>query len=86
MPSNPRFYYSTISGEIQGGIFMTEDKFVLVRKQRDYKQTDKFPKIRVPLETYEKMTEWAAESGLSISELARRAVEYADRHLAYVVE
>lgn len=25
---------------------MPDDKFILVRKPRDYKQTDKFPKIR----------------------------------------
>ena len=65
---------------------MSNDKFVLVRKPRDYKQTDKFPKIRIPLETYEKLTEWAVETGISISELTSRAVAYADKHLSYVSE
>lgn len=65
---------------------MADDKFILVRKPRDYKQTDKFPKIRIPLETYERLTEWASETGISISKLTKRAVDYCDKHLAYVSE
>ncbi len=63
---------------------MADDKFILVRKPKDYRQTDKRPTVRVSLETYKKLSEWAAESGISISELANMAVDYADKHLVYV--
>ena len=63
---------------------MADDKFILVRKPRDYRQTDKRPTVRVSLEAYGKLTEWAAETGIPISELVCRAVAYADKHLAYV--
>lgn len=63
---------------------MPDDKFILVRKPKDYRQTDKRPTVRVSLGTYEKLTAWAAETGISISELVNMAVEYADKHLVYV--
>lgn len=65
---------------------MADDKFILVRKPRDYRQIDKRPTVRVSHETYEKLTGWAAETGISISELTNKAVEYAGKHLAYVSE
>lgn len=64
---------------------MAEDKFILVRKPRDYRQTDR-PTVRVSKDTYKQLSEWAAETGISISELANMAVDYAGRHLAYVSE
>ncbi len=63
-----------------------DDKFILVRKPKDYRQTDKRTVVRVSLETYKKLAEWAAETGIAMSELANMAVEYADKHLAYVSE
>lgn len=65
---------------------MPDDKFILVRTQREYRQGDKRPVVRVSLHTYNKLAEWAAETGISISELANRAVEYAERHAAFVDE
>ncbi len=65
---------------------MLEDKFILVRKPREYRQGDKRPVVRVSLQTYGKLSEWAAETGIPISEIANRAVEYASRHMVFVDE
>ena len=63
-----------------------EDKFLLVRKQRVYCQSDKYPKVRISAETYEKIAHWASETGLSLSELIGQAVNYAERHMMYIEE
>lgn len=63
---------------------MADDKFILVRKPKEYRQTDKRPTVRVSLETYTKLSQWGAESGISISELVNMAVDFADKHLVYV--
>lgn len=65
---------------------MPEDKFILVRKPRDYRYTGYGPLLRLPLDTYKKLAEWAAETEIPVSELMKMAVEYADKHLAYVSE
>ncbi len=62
------------------------DSFMLVRRSVAYKQTDNHPKIRIQKSTYDKLTYWAVETGLSVSELVKRTVDYAERHIAFVVE
>lgn len=62
------------------------DKFILVRKRKQYIQNDKHPKVHVTAETYTKVAEWAGETGLRMSELLGMAVEFADKHSIFVDE
>lgn len=62
------------------------DKFVLVRKRKQYIQDGKYPKVHVNAETYAKVAEWAGETGLKMSDLIGQAVEFADKHSVFVDE
>ena len=60
------------------------DKFVLVRKERKYSQDSKWPKIRITAEAYEKLGEWAGETGQTLSFLVDQAVKFSDEHAVFV--
>ena len=62
------------------------DKFVLVRKRREYGTNEQYPKIRTDRDTYAKLAELAAESGQSIAEIVRQSVAFAIDHLAWADE
>ena len=62
-----------------------EDKFILVRKKHDYKQKSGF-KINVREDTYNLLTEWAAQTGRSMSDLAEQAVKFAEEHSVFIDE
>lgn len=64
----------------------TKDKFILTRKRRSYKQIGENPKISIDRQTYIKLQEAAAETGLSISAIAKQAVDFAFARLKYVEE
>lgn len=60
------------------------DKFVLKRKNRNYKQVgNSRPKIAVYPNTYNKLVEWNFETGISFAQLVNLAVEFAEKHLEY---
>lgn len=54
-----------------------EDKFILVKKAPEFDQANKRAVIRVTPETYETLTNWAALTGKSITEMATKAVAFA---------
>lgn len=56
-------------------------KFTLSRTPVQYKQTDKWPKIRVRRDTYAILTAWAAWSHCSIGEIVERVVNFAAENL-----
>lgn len=60
------------------------DKFILERKRTNYVQTDKWPKVRVRQETYEILADWANQTGTSLTEMAERAVTFAQEHALFV--
>lgn len=62
------------------------DKFTLVRKSRSYAQKTKWPKVHTSEATYAKLTEWAEETGLPLSVLVGKAVDFADAHCVFVEE
>lgn len=62
-----------------------DDKFILVR--RKYRQGgSNAAKIHVQPQTYETLQAWAAKTGLPLSELAARAVAFAEAHAVFVDE
>lgn len=63
----------------------TED-FVLVRKKKEYRQVQQFPKISIDLGTYRKLQKAAIDSGLSISQIAKQAIDYAFNRVQWVEE
>lgn len=66
---------------------MPTEKFILMRKPTIGKQSgDKYPRIRTMPDAYDILVEWSVETGLPISELASRAIRYADKNKAYVEE
>lgn len=50
------------------------DKFILKRKRKEYKQSMNYPKISVDHDVYQVLAEWAAEEGISLSEIMRQVV------------
>lgn len=62
------------------------DKFIVVRKRRDYTQTVSNPKISTDAATYQQLVDVAEISGMPISEVARQAIAYAMERLKYVDE
>jgi len=62
------------------------DRFILVRKRREYTQSGTNPKISVDKQTYEALQSVAAESGRSLSEIARQAIGFALERLSWVDE
>ena len=62
------------------------EDFVIVRKRKDYKQATTCPKINTDLATYQRLAEVSAESGQSISEIARQAIAYALERMRYADE
>ena len=62
------------------------DKFILVRKERRYTQDSKWPKVRISADTYEKLSEWAGETGLTLSSLIGQTVKFADEHRVFIDE
>lgn len=64
----------------------TEGKFILVRKKMEYCTNEQYQKIRVDQETYNNLASLAVESGLSMSELTRRAVKFATERLEWAEE
>lgn len=62
------------------------DVFALVRKKKEYVQTNANPKISVDQSTYRLLQDAAVETGLSISAIAKQAVEFAFERLQYVEE
>ena len=55
-------------------------KFTLPCTPVQYKQTDKWPKIRVRRDTYAILTAWAAWSHCSLAEIVERVVDFAVEH------
>lgn len=64
----------------------TDGKFILVRVKKAYCTNETYPKIRVDQETYNNLASLAVESGLSMSELTRRAVKFATDRLEWAEE
>lgn len=64
----------------------TDGKFILVRVKKAYCTNETYPKIRVDQETYNNLASLAVESGLSMSELTRRAVKFATERLEWAEE
>lgn len=62
------------------------DKFILVRKERKYVQDSKWPKVRITAEAYEKLAEWAGETGQTLSVLIGQTVKFADEHCVFIDE
>lgn len=62
------------------------DKFLLTRKRREYVQSGPTPKVSVDRETYIRLQEMAAETRLTISAVAKKAIEFAAERLEYVEE
>ena len=59
-------------------------QFILRRKSRVYQQGDSnSPKIRVKPDTYALLTSWANETGMPMTELAGRAINYAAENLMW---
>lgn len=59
-------------------------QFVLKRRSKSFQQGDSnSPKIRVKPDTYALLTVWAQETGLPITELARRAISFAAENLTW---
>lgn len=63
-----------------------KDKFIIIRKKREYKQNLAWPAIRVTQATYDLLTNWASISGKSITELTAQVVEFAEAHAEVVDE
>lgn len=59
------------------------EKFVLPRKKREYKQNVKFPKISVSREVFFTLQDWADETGLTLSEITKQAIEYCQKNLVF---
>lgn len=59
------------------------EKFVLHRKRREYKQNVKFPKISVSREVFFTLQDWADETGSTLSEIAKQAIEYCKKNLIF---
>lgn len=62
------------------------DRFIVVRKRKEYSQTGPTPKISVDKSTYESLQRVAVESGYSLSEIARRAITFALERLEWCDE
>lgn len=58
------------------------DKFILERKA--YRAVDVFPTVRVSREAYDAAAVAAAESGLSLSKVVSRMIEFAAARLEFV--
>lgn len=63
-----------------------KDPFILTRKKREYAQATKNPKISVDQQTYQALQRVAYETGLSISEISKTAIEFALDRLTYTEE
>lgn len=62
------------------------DDFVVIRKRKTYAQSTTCPKINTDAVTYQRLAQVAAESGQSISEVARQAITFALDHMKYADE
>lgn len=62
------------------------DRFVVVRKNRTYSSSDRFPKVSIKRELYDQLATVANESGLSMSDLTGQAIKYALDRLEWVEE
>lgn len=61
------------------------DKFILERKSTfSYKQSDKYPKIRIPAETYDSLADICAETGLPMTRLVTKMVDFATKRLVFI--
>lgn len=56
-------------------------KFTLPNAPDRYKQTDKYPKVRVRRDTYAILAAWAAWSHSSIAEIVERVVDFAAENM-----
>ena len=66
---------------------MKDDRFVLVRKRREYRQGNgNRAKVYVTAETYDTLAEWCVLTGKTMVEIASLAVAYAAKHLTVVDE
>lgn len=63
-----------------------DDFFVIVRKRKNYAQNTINPKISTDEETYKRLADVSAESGQTISEIARQAIAYALDRMKYADE
>lgn len=62
-----------------------QDKFILERK-RKYVQTDRSPKIHVSQKTYSTLASWAEQTGIPLSSIVDRTVQFAEDHLVLIDE
>ena len=62
------------------------DSFIVVRKRKEYSQSGPTPKISVDKATYDALKDVAAESGHSLSEIARQAIAFALERLQWCDE
>lgn len=62
------------------------EPFIVIRKKPEYTQVGSNPKISIDKATYIKLSEIAAQSNQSISQIAIKAIEYASKFLKYVDE
>lgn len=62
------------------------EKLILVRKPKQYDPKSKNPKVSTDRRTYETLKRLALDNGMTISEVLRQIVEYADEHMGGTVE
>ena len=62
------------------------DQFLIIRKNKKYSSTDRFPKVSIRREVYDRLAEVANESCLSMSELTSQAIRFALDRLSWVEE
>lgn len=59
------------------------DEFILTGKKLKYAKDGDLPTIRISKDAYNALVDMVNESGLSIKEVASKAVMYANEHLRY---
>lgn len=63
---------------------MPNDKFILIRKQRQYNYQGKYPKVHVSAETYEQLADWAIQTDRPLSDIVGQAVRFAAEHAVFI--
>ena len=62
------------------------ETIILVKKSKVYSPKSDFPTVNTSRSTYEKLKRIALKNGLTISEVLRQIVDYAEDHVCGIVE
>jgi len=60
-----------------------DDKFILEAKKKEYASNSRDTLVRLNMEAYNTLVDMANDSVMPMSQIASKAIMYANKHLAY---